>query len=134
MEKETIKVDVVAGVVVNENGKYLLVQETKPNVYGLWNLPAGRVDIGDTIEQTAIKEAKEESGYDVELIKKIGIFQEKATDAAKHAFEAKIIGGKLNFPKDEILNAKWFNFEEIGNMRDKLRGNWVFQAIRMIKK
>lgn len=102
-------------------------------MYGLWNLPSGRVDVGDTIEQTAIKEAREESGFNVELVRKLGIFQNEATDAVKHAFEAKIVGGQLTYPEDEILNAEWFTFDEIENMKEKLRNTWVFEAINIIE-
>jgi ADP-ribose pyrophosphatase YjhB (NUDIX family) len=41
---EFVKIYVVAGVVVKQDGKYLLVQEKKPEAHGLWNLPAGRVE------------------------------------------------------------------------------------------
>lgn len=129
MEKEFVKISVVAGVVIKKDGKYLLVQEKQPHVYGLWNFPAGRVEVGDTLEQTAIKEAREETGYDVELIRKLEIFQESATKEVRHAFSAKIIGGDLKYPKDEILNARWFTFEEIQGMKDKLRSGWIIGAI-----
>ncbi len=133
MEKETIKVLLVAGVVIKKDNRYLLVQEKKPIAHGLWNLPAGRVDVGESIEEAAIREAKEESGFDVELIRKLDIFQNLTTDAVKHAFEAKIIGGELKYPEDEILNAKWYTFEEIKNMKDKLRNTWVFEAISIVE-
>ncbi len=136
MEKQVIKTDVVAGVVIKQDGKYLLVQENCPErkeVHETWNLPAGRVDVGDTIEITAVKEAKEESGFNVELIRKLDIFQYTATEAVKHAFEAKIIGGGLKYPEDEILDAKWYTFDEIKNMKDKLRNIWVFDAISIVE-
>ncbi|MEK9151611.1 MAG: NUDIX hydrolase [Patescibacteria group bacterium] len=134
MEKEVVMTNVVAGVVIKQDGKYLLVQEKQPKAYGLWCFPAGRVDIGDTIEETAVKEAKEESGYDVELMRKIDIFQDKATEACKHAFEAKIIGGDLKFPNDEIMDARWFTYEEITDMRNQLRGIWILGAIDILEK
>ena len=133
MEKEIAKVAVVACAVIKKDGKYLLVQEKQPIAYGLWGFPGGRVEIGDTIEQTAIKEAKEESGYDIELICKIDILQELATDAPKHFFEARIVGGELQYPDDEILDAQWFAFDEIKQMKEKLRGNWVIDAITLLK-
>lgn len=133
MKKENIKVDVVAGVVVKKDGKYLLLQEKQPKAYMLWNFPAGKVDIGESFEQAAIREAKEESGYDVELIKEIGIFQKISTDAVKHAFEARIIGGELKFPENEMLDAKWFTFDEIKQMKDKLRGEWIIEAINVLE-
>lgn len=134
MEKEIVKVAVVAGVVIKKDGKYLLVQEKQAKgAYGLWNFPAGRIDVGDTIEQTAIKEAKEETGYDVELIKKLDIFQESAIEPPKHVFEAKIIGGDLKYSKDEILDARWFTLEEIQEMKDKLRSSWIIDTISILE-
>lgn len=119
----------VAGVVLRQDGKYLLVQEKKPVCYGKWNLPAGKVDKGYSIEETAIKEAKEESGFDVELGEKLGVYQESVDKPVKHIFEAKIVGGELAFPEDEILDAKWFSFQEILNMKNELRVDCVWQAI-----
>ena len=129
MEKEVVMVPVVAGVILKKDGRYLLVQEKQPRAYKLWNLPAGRVDVGDTIEQTAVKEAKEESGFDVRLIRKVGIFQEKAEEPPKHVFEAEIIGGSLQFPEDELLDARWFTLDELNIMKSDLRGGWILKAI-----
>lgn len=39
-----VSVHVVAGCVIEKDGKFLLVQEKKPIAYGLWNLPAGRAN------------------------------------------------------------------------------------------
>src|SRR5258708_408411 len=119
---------IVAGVVIKHNGKYLLVQENRPgslDIHGLWNFPAGRVDEGQTIEETAVREAKEESGYDVVLVRKLDIFQDNANTPPKHAFEATIIGGELRWSKDELLDAKWFSFQEIQVMKHQLRSEWV---------
>ncbi|MDO9399633.1 MAG: NUDIX hydrolase [bacterium] len=134
-EKELTKIYIVAGVVIKQDNKYLLVQENNlnPKVHGTWNFPAGKVDKGDTIEQTAVKEAKEESGFDVELIRKIDIFQENTSEPVQHAFEAKIIGGELKWPKDEILDARWFGYNEIKKMKDKLRGKWILETIKILE-
>lgn len=134
MEGERIKAFVVAGVLLRRDGKYLLVQEKLPKAYGLWNFPAGKVDIGQTIESTAVKEAKEECGYDVGLVRKIDIFQNTAEEAVKHLFEAEIIGGDLHFPDDEIMDARWFTWEEIQGMRDKLRAAWIIDSISVLEQ
>jgi 8-oxo-dGTP diphosphatase len=127
---------VVAGCVIRrEDGKYLLVQEMQPKVYGLWNLPAGHVDKGESIEDAAVREAKEETGYDVKLGDKIGIFHETVESPVRHAFTAKIIGGELKVQPDEILDADWFSFDEITNMKrdGRLRVEWIYDAISRIE-
>jgi 8-oxo-dGTP pyrophosphatase MutT (NUDIX family) len=134
---ESIKVKVIAGVVVKKDGKYLLVQEGGPlsrACRGLWNFPAGKVDPGETFEEAAAREAKEESGFDVKIIRKIGIFQATPTEAVKHAFLAEIVGGEIAYPKEEILDARWFTLDEIYGIKDKLREGWVLNAIEIVEK
>lgn len=134
--EKLVQTFIVAGVVIKQDGKYLLVRENRPGtkVHGLWNLPAGKVEEGSTIEETAVKEAKEESGYDVELIRKLDIFQESEKVPPRHAFEARIIGGELKWPEGEILEAKWFTFQEIQKMAEHLRGEWILGAITILEQ
>lgn len=42
------------------------------------------------------------------------------------------VDGELKIPKDEILDAKWFSFEEIENLnkQNKIRDDWIFKAIQ----
>jgi 8-oxo-dGTP diphosphatase len=127
---------VVAGCIIRrEDGKYLLVQEKQPKVYGLWNLPAGHVDKGETIETAAVREAKEETGYDVQLDGKIGIYHETVESPVRHAFTAHIVGGELQVQPDEILDARWFSYEEITQMRQdgKLRVEWIYEALSRVE-
>lgn len=125
----------VGAVIIKKENKYLLVQEKQEIAYGLWNLPAGKVDEGFTVKETAAKEAQEETGYNVKLLRKIGVYQETEKSAVKHVFEAEIIGGNLNPPPDEILAAKWFSYEEILAMKDKLRdSSYIIGAVEEMEK
>ena len=60
-------VKVIVGAVIEKEGKYLLVQEAKESCRGKWNLPAGHLDPGETMADGAKREAKEETGCEVEL-------------------------------------------------------------------
>ncbi len=127
---------VVAGCVIKrDDGKYLLVQEKQPKVYGLWNLPAGHVDKGEAIEAVAIREVREETGYDVELGDKIDIYHETVDSPVRHAFKANIIAGELKIDPDEILDADWFSFKEITNMKHegRLRVDWIYDAMSKVE-
>ena len=82
---------VVAACVIKDSaGRYLLVQEAQPKVYGLWNLAAGHVDKRESIEDAAVREAKEETGLDVDLLNKIGIWHDKVEEPIRHAFTVKV--------------------------------------------
>ena len=128
------KVHIAAGCLIEKDNKFLLVQEKKKKARGLWNLPAGKVEKGFSFEETARREAEEETGYKVKLIKKLGVFHLSVEDSVKHSFLAKIVGGKLNYPKDEILDAHWFSYGEIRKMKDKLRHPWVIESIEIYLK
>jgi len=126
---------VAACVIRDEKGRYLLVQEKQPKVYGLWNLPAGHVDRGEEVEAAAIREVKEETGYDVELGEKIGIYHETVESPVRHAFVANVIGGELRAQPEEILDVRWLSFEEITKMKDegKLRVEWIYDAMSRVE-
>ncbi|GAB2662557.1 NUDIX hydrolase [Nocardia goodfellowii] len=56
----------VVGAVVQHNGKVLLLQRpTDDFMGGIWELPSGKVDPGESIDQALIREVKEETGLDV---------------------------------------------------------------------
>lgn len=127
---------VVAGCVIRrDDGMYLLVQEKQPKVYGLWNLPSGHVEKGETIEAGAAREAKEETGYEVVIQDEVGIYHETVESPIRHAFTAKITGGEMMVQEDEILAADWFNFDEITKMKNdgKLRVEWIYDAIGRVE-
>lgn len=130
-EDKLLKVFLVAGCLIEQEGKYLLIQEKSPDIYGLWNLPAGKVELGQTLKEAAVREAKEETGYDVRVIKDIGVYHKDGQRSVKHAFLARIIGGDLDIPDDEILDAKWLTYEEIQKLQNDgaLRDEWVLRAI-----
>lgn len=121
MGKPLAMVFVVCGVLIEKDGKYLLVREKQPKVYGLWNLPGGRVDEGETLEEAAVREAKEECGLEVCLIEPLITINRSIELPVLHAYSAKIISGEINFPEDEILDVQWFSKDEILHMKDKLR-------------
>jgi 8-oxo-dGTP diphosphatase len=134
-EKPIALARVVCGVVLCKNSKYLLVQESWPTIYGLWNLPAGRVDEGESLEQAAIRETEEETGYKVKLTKHLIALHTQIDRPVLHAYSAEIVEGKLNFPKDELLDARWFDYDEIIAMKNKLRdSDYVLGAIEATRE
>ncbi|MCG3088596.1 NUDIX domain-containing protein [Sporosarcina cyprini] len=61
-----------AGLVINSNGEWLVVKKTYGGLKGFWSLPAGFVEGGETADQAAIREVKEETGIETELVGMIG--------------------------------------------------------------
>jgi 8-oxo-dGTP diphosphatase len=124
----------IAGVVLKDrNGRYLLVQEKRSDIYGLWNLPAGKVDEGETLKQAAIREAREETGLEVELTSDGPLLTKLSARENRqlNSFRAKVISGELKHPEEELLDAVWFTLDEIKqiNTQGKLRDPWVIKSI-----
>ena len=116
---------IIVGVCIKQDDKVLMVQEAKEYVYGLWNYPAGRLDDTENVFDGAIRETKEETGYDVELTGILSIIDHinGEENILKITFNANIIGGSLTFDKKELLDVKWIAIDEIAAMTDKeLRG------------
>lgn len=117
------KVQVIVGVVIEKDGKYLLVQEAKEKCRGKWNLPAGHLDPGETMANGAKREAKEETGCEVELtgVCQIGSRVKENEVFASVIFTTKLIREEIAFDPEEILDVKWFDYEEIVAMRGEIR-------------
>lgn len=83
-----------ACVIVEQNGKILLIDRSD----GLgFTIPGGIVRYGETIEQCVIREAKEETGYEVQLVGLVGIYSALKRDprfrAVSIAYKGVIVGG-----------------------------------------
>ena len=120
----------IAGCLVEKNQKFLLIQEATPEIYGLWNVPAGHIDSGETVEEAAVRETREESGFIVSIDAELGTYS-MSNNHLIHVFQARIHGGEIAFPKNEILDARWFSYDEIKEFHEhnQLRGEYVLFAI-----
>ena len=80
-------------VIEMEEGIVLIRRKNPP--YG-WALPGGFVDYGESLEAAAIREAKEETSLDIELISQLGAYSDPSRDPRHHTisvvFKAKAEG------------------------------------------
>lgn len=96
----------------------LIKRNTKPFV-GYWGLPGGRMDPGETIEQTVVRECKEETGLDVTVVRKVGEYVEKGVkDDIEYeyyptCFVVKVVGGEMKRQESEIQEIQPFNFKAL---------------------
>ena len=123
---------VIVGGIIEKEGMYLLVQEAKKKCYEKWNFPAGHLDFNESLEQGAIREIKEETGCDVKLDGVCYVANRILEDDlfVMIVFNAKLINENIEFDKEEILDVKWFDYDEIVNkMESMLRGNYVRTAV-----
>ncbi len=121
---------VTSAVLVVQDGKYLLAERNKENYSGYWVIPGGGIEFGETIEEAAIREIKEETNLDVVLIKKIGYKEAINVSGNYHS----IIFFHLAKPKhtdikakDDVSSAKFFTIEEIRKLKIAESAEWALK-------
>ena len=94
-ETPKLMVDVV---IPSDRGVVLIRRGTEPFA-GQWALPGGFVELGETVEAAAAREAAEETGLAVEVARLIGVYSEPERDPRGHnvsvAFLVRALGGEL---------------------------------------
>ncbi len=102
------------GVLIEEN-KVLLIKRKYPPFKGLWALPGGKLEDGETVEEGVVREFEEETGLKVKPIKLIGVFSDPSRDPrglVSIAFLVERIGGNLKIT-EESDSFGWFNIKDL---------------------
>ena len=117
MKKYTGKTS--TAIIPYEPNKILLIKRNTVPFKGYWALPGGRVDSGETVEQTIIREVKEETGLDVTIERKIGEYIEQGVkDGVEYeyyptCFLVKPVGGEIKKQESEIQEIKLFSLNDL---------------------
>ena len=99
--------------------RILLVKRDTVPFKGYWALPGGRMELGETVEQTIVREVKEETGLDVTVVRKIGEYIEKGVkDDVEYeyyptCFLVKRVGGEIKRQESEIQEIQLFSVKEL---------------------
>ena len=80
-ETPKLMVDVV---VPSEGGRILLIRRGSDPYEGHWALPGGFVEVGETLETAAAREAEEETGLKVEIVRLVGVYSDPDRDPRGH--------------------------------------------------
>lgn len=116
----------LAGCIIkDDDGKILLIHRNTPKRMQ-WEIPGGKVDSGETPEQTAVRELKEELDVVVEVVRQIGskIFPEDGEEHEYHWFEAIVKEGNLRLVESHAFDDfKHFTIEEMQQIQGELSAN-----------
>lgn len=96
-----------AAVVLNHNNNILLINGPKRG----WEIPGGRVEEGESLSTAVVRETKEETGIDIEIIKFCGLFQNVKESVCNTLFLGRPIGGEFK-TSNESLEIGYFTIEE----------------------
>ena len=108
-----------ATIVLNEQKELLLIKGPRRG----WEMPGGQVEEGESLKDAAIRETKEETGIDIEVLKFCGVYQNVSDSICNTLFLGKPIGGELTtspeslevgfFPVKKALEmVTWKNFRQ----------------------
>ena len=100
----------VSGVVLNQKGQILLVQRNDSKA---WSLPGGIVENGESPDQAVVREVKEETGLDVDIVRLTGIY-------IRHLWKKNILfvyrcqmKNGILIKSDETDDFKWINLKQL---------------------
>jgi 8-oxo-dGTP diphosphatase len=105
----------VDGILRDRAGKFLLIRRKNPPYQGLWALPGGFVDVGETVEAACAREMLEETGLKVRVERLVGVYSDPKRDPRGHtvgiAFACSNEAGAA-VAGDDAADAAWLTLEE----------------------
>ena len=109
----------VAAVVLRA-GQVLLVQRGREPAKGLWGLPGGMLELGETVAEGVRREVWEECGVEIEVGPLVGVFEPMQRDDAGRLryhyvvldYLARYVGGELQ-AADDADDARWVSPAEL---------------------
>ncbi|MEM3506619.1 MAG: NUDIX hydrolase [Candidatus Bathyarchaeia archaeon] len=125
MQREYPKHPLVGvGAVIIDKDSVLLVKRKHEPGKGLWSIPGGLVELGETVREAVKREVKEETGLDVEVVKLIDVVDNIIKDEQNRIkfhyilidFLVSIIRGECK-PTSDASEIKWFKYNELTNYK-----------------
>ena len=108
----------VGAVIKDEKGRLLLVKRGHEPGAGLWSLPGGRIEPGETDAEALVREMREETGLEIEPGPLLGAVRRPAADGNVldiRDYAATITGGTL-IPGDDAADTRWVSAAELDSL------------------
>ena len=102
----------VAGVIPVRRGKILLMRRAIEPRIGFWTYPGGFLELDETVEECAAREAQEETGVNVRIDDVVGVYSRPEIGIVSIVFRGRAASGKVE-PGWEALEARWFDPEDL---------------------
>ncbi|MEZ4666742.1 MAG: NUDIX domain-containing protein [Anaerolineae bacterium] len=103
----------VACAVHDDAGHILLSLRGDLNI---WNLPGGRLDLGESLEDAAIREVREETGLIIKIERAVGLYYLAGWGRLNILYAGWRLGGELLGESDETRANRYFNPDKLPNM------------------
>ncbi len=106
------------------DGRVLIVRRGRPPAHGLYTLPGGGVELGETLQEAIIREVREETGLAIAPLGLVGFREAIARDAAGRVerhfvilpFAAHWVGGEIAL-NEELAEADWCKPDALAELK-----------------
>jgi 8-oxo-dGTP diphosphatase len=113
----------VGAVLRNARGEVLLIRRSNPPRQHEWSLPGGKVEFGEPLRAALLREIREETGLEIEILGLIDVAElisgESGAGNDMHYvlvdFSARALSGEP-VPATDVREARWFTMDEVANM------------------
>lgn len=130
-----LQLKVGAAVIIEQNGKLLLLRRAHEPWAGSWNIVAGYVEADEDPKDAAVREVREETGLDVEisdLLKTYYFNDDPRGNGIVFVYKAEKISGTLRI-NDEATDARYFAYDELPSNvakagQDQIIADWILQS------
>ncbi len=109
------KINVAAAILVKDNKYFIAKRNKDKHLGGFFEFPGGKQDNNETLEQTVVREIKEELNIDIVVNKKLGEehYKDDIINVHLHYFFCTIKGGEIKL--NEHDDSAWVSKEEFKN-------------------
>ena len=107
----------VSGIVINKKQQIVLIRRNQPPAMGLWSIPGGKLEAGESLTEACRREIKEETGLDT-VVKQIVAVVERRVEGFHYViidFLALLADEENCQPvaKSDVSEARWVSLEEL---------------------
>lgn len=107
--------------VLVEEGRVLLVRRGRDPFAGRWALPGGFVEVGETVETACVRELREETGIEAEIVELVGVYSDPDRDPRGHVVSTPFVvrrTGEEREPAggDDAAKAAWHPLGDLPDM------------------
>ncbi len=90
----------VAVMAAHRDGEFVLIRRREEPLRGFWAPPSGYVEWDESTEQAALREAREETGWEVSLDRLLGVYSRADTGILFVAYWGEVVGGEARAGED----------------------------------
>ncbi|MCY3822626.1 MAG: NUDIX hydrolase [Nitrospinae bacterium] len=131
------------GAIILDEENVLIVRRGQPPKMGAWSIPGGGVHLGEDLEEACMREVKEETGLDVEILSEGRVLNRVTRDEWERIqfhyvlidFVCRPVGGALQAASD-ISEARWVPLSEVSSLSPMTSGTaeFILESVASLKQ